>query len=439
MPSFWIRFCALSALILAIATSLGCQRVKTAPPAPPPPVVTVAKVIAHPVQHYLEYNGFLDAVEMVQIRARVKGFLVKVNFKEGEEVKEKDLLYQIDDREYQAGVAKSKADIARANADIENSKAQIRLAEAELDRVKRAFSSGVGSKSDQDKAEAQLAANVAQLDTAKANVKAAEASLQMDSLNLEYTTILAPISGRISRTLVTKGNIVGQNELTLLTTIVRMDPLYVYFDTPERDLVEYQRTLKVNNSTKQKEPVVEVGVATEENHPHIGNIDFRENRVETGTGTIRIRGRIPNPPINGQDRLLYPGLYARVRIPVGDEDSRPVIPEDALMTGQEGRYVYVVDAEGKVHKRDVTVGPQVWFPPKQKDPNNPGWILFNPDPAQKDKPDSKTPVQSIVAIEDGLKVGERIIVNGLQRTRPEAVVSPVEWQLQEPSTPVKSK
>ncbi len=426
-----IRLGALATLIVSIATVAGCQRAKAPLPNPPPPQVTVARPVVFPVQHYLEYNGNLDAVEMVQVKARVKGFLEEINFTEGEEVKKDKVLYRIDDREYVAAVAKSKAAIARANADVENSKAQIKLAEADLERTNRGVVGGVAAKSDQDKAQAQLAANIAQLDTAKANVKAAEASLQMDELNLEYTTIKALISGRISRTLVTKGNIVGQNETTLLTTIVRMDPMYVYFDTPERDLVESQKSLKGKTIISQEVVTVEVGIATEDNFPHIGKLDFRENRVEPGTGTIHVRGVISNPLINSTDRLLYAGLYARVRIPVGEPEPRPVIPEEALMTGQEGRYVYVVDAEDKVDKRTVTVGPQVWSPSHSAQ-GQPVWTLVNPHPAEKGTPASNTAVQSIVAIESGLKPGERIIVKGLQKARPGAPVSPDEWLLQQP-------
>jgi membrane fusion protein, multidrug efflux system len=428
MVNILFRFSAFTALSISVAAAIGCKGAKEAPPLPPPPLVTVASPVSYKVQHYLEYNGFLDHVDMVQIKARVKGFLVDIKFKDGEEVQEKDLLYRIDDREYQASAAKSKANIARANADIENAKAQIKLAEAELERTKKSVASGVGSKSDQDKAEAQLAANLAQLDTAKANVKAAEAALQMDELNLEYTVIRAPIKGQISRTLVTKGNIVGQNELTLLTTIVWMDELYVYFDIPERDLVEYQQGLKGKNSPSQSEGIVQVGVATEDGFPHIGKIDFRENRVEPGTGTIRIRGRIPNPLINKSERLLYPGLYAHVRLPVGEPEARPVIPEEALMTGQEGRFVYVIGAEDKVEKRTVEVGPQVWSP-NLNVPDHPVWSLIKPA-SGNDKEKSES-VQSMVAIEKGLKVGERIIVKGLQKARPGAPVTPDVWNLQE--------
>jgi hypothetical protein len=226
-----------------------------------------------------------------------------------------------------------------------------------------------------------------------------------------------------------------------------MDPLYVYFDIPERDQVEYQRNLKGKTSATQDEPTVEVAVATEEGYPHVGKIDFRENRVETGTGTIRIRGRIPNPlmNMNATHRLLYPGLYARIRIPLGEPERRPVIPEDALMTGQEGRYVYVIGEGNKVEKRTVTVGPQVWAPPPPDAPHQPGWTLINPHPADQDKggqaAPKTAPVQSIVAIEKGLNANERIIVIGLQKARPGEPVSPDEWQLQEPpaSKPVEKK
>ena len=437
-----VRSCSLLTLLIAIATVIGCRGAKPAPPKMPPAQVTVAKVIAYPVQHYLDYNGFLDAVETVQIKARVKGFLNAVTFKdkkrEGEEVEKGDLLYQIDPREYEAAVAKSTADIARYKADIKNAEAQIKLAEAELERNTKAVNMGAGSKSDLDKAQAQLEANRAQLDTAKANVEAGKASLQMDQLNLDYTTIYAPISGRISRTQVTQGNLVGQNELTLLTTIVQMDPLYVYFDIPERDLVEYQRSLQGKPSTNSTANTIEVAVATEVGFPHIGKIDFRENRVETGTGTIRIRGRIGNPFIRDKERLLYPGLYARVRIPVGPDEPQPVIPEDALMTGQEGRFVYVIGEGNIVEKRSVTVGPQVWAPPPPGATRQAGWKLANPK-AEAGKPEVSLPLQSIVAIEKGLKTGERIIVNGLQKARPGSEVAPDEWQIQAPTSKVEEK
>jgi RND family efflux transporter MFP subunit len=425
MRHFCTRVAAFGAFCLAVAGLLGCQRGKTPPPAPPPPHVTVARPVSFPVQHYLEYNGFLDAKETVQIKARVKGFLDLIDFKEGDEVEPGKVLYKIDPREFKAAVARSNADIAKAQADVANSKAQIRLAEADLERVKQAYERKVAAKTDLDKAVAQVAAANAQLETAMANVDAGEASLKTAELDLEYTTIKAPIHGRISRTLVTRGNLVGQNELTLLTTIVSMDPLYVYFDVPERDFVEGQKRYRESKQASQP-PRVEVGVATEEGYPHVGQLNFQENRVETGTGTIRLRGIIPNPHHKDKERLLYPGLYARVRIPIGTPEALPVIPEDALMTGQEGRFVYVLMDGNIVDKRSVTVGPKLSVQ---------GWTLANPKPSEPGKggdAPASIPIQSMVAIEKGLAAGERIIVNGLQRAKPGAPVVPDEWDLRKP-------
>jgi RND family efflux transporter MFP subunit len=411
--------------VIVLAVVVGCRAKQAQVQEAPPAKVTVAHPVIYPVQTYMEYNGNLDAMETVQIRARVKGLLNKIEFTEGEEVKDKDLLYQIDPREYDAQVAKSTADIAKSNADIANANAQIKLAETELARVNTAVSKGVMSTSDQDKAVAQLAANRAQLDSAKANVDAGEAALKTAKLNLEYTTIKSPIDGRISRTLVTKGNLVGQNESTLLTTIVRMDPIDVWFEVPERDLIEYQRSLEgKKHNPEDREVTVEVAVATEEGFPHVGKINFRDNRVEPGTGTFKIRGRLPNPRVSATQRLLYPGLYARVRIPTGAPQPRPVIPEDALMTGQEGRFVYVVKDDDTVEKRTVTVGPQVWAPPPPGSPPEPGWSLINPAaPTHHSQP------QSMVAILQGLDAKDLVIVNGLQKARPGAKVAPDEWEL----------
>jgi RND family efflux transporter MFP subunit len=453
MPHTFARGLAFSVLVLAVV--VGCRAKPAQTPEAPPAKVTVAHPVIYPVQTYMEYNGNLDAMETVQIRARVKGLLNKIEFTEGEEVKDGELLYQIDPREYEAQVAKSNADIAKSNADIANADAQIKLAETELKRVNTAVSKGVMSTSDQDKAVAQLAANRAQLDSAKANVQAGEAALKTASLNLEYTKITSPIEGRISRTLVTKGNLVGQNESTLLTTIVRMDPIDVWFEVPERDLIEYQRSLEGKKhipavtvmtriarqmatalmmgkqfSPADSEVSVEVAVATEEGFPHVGKINFRDNRVEPGTGTFKIRGRLPNPRVSATQRLLYPGLYAKVRIPTGSPQPRPVIPEDALMTGQEGRFVYVVKGDDTVEKRTVTVGPQVWAPPPPGSPPEPGWSLVNPA-----EPTHHIPPQSMVAILQGLEAQDRVIVNGLQRARPGAKVAPDEWVLHAPSPP----
>ena len=248
--------------------------------------------------------------------------------------------------------------------------------------------------------------------------------LEIAKLGLDYTKIRAPIAGQIGRTLITKGNLVGQND-NVLTTIVSVDPLFVYFDAAERDLVDYQQALRMKAlpTPTSREFPVEIGVTGEEGYPHTGKIDFRENKVDSGTGTIRIRGRIPNPQLPpGNTRLLYPGLYARVRVPNGPPREMPVIPEDALMTGQEGRYVYVVGDKDVVQKRTVTLGGQVWkgAAPAEIDA---GWRLDG-TPA--------TAVTSIVAIAKGIGPDDRVVVNGLTRVRPGATVTPMERGLKAP-------
>ncbi|OWK43596.1 efflux RND transporter periplasmic adaptor subunit [Fimbriiglobus ruber] len=450
--SYFLTFCrrpsgrVATFLVLGAGLfALGCQQQKQAPAAPPPPLVTVTKPSTASVQAYYEYNGYLDAVESVEIRARVKGYLLAVNFHEGDEVKVGDSLYTIDPREYVAVVAKCKADIAKSTADMANGRAQIQLAQADLDRMNRLAASV--SQSEHDKAVATVAANKAQYDVAVANKEAAEAALQTAELDESYTKILAPISGRISRTRVTRGNLVGQGETTLLTTIVSLDPLYVYYDAPEKDLVEYHLSLKdqPKDGAVAALPVA-VGVATEEGFPHLGRIDFRENRVDTGTGTVRIRGLVPNPLVGtGNSRVLYPGLFTRVQVPNGSAATRLVLPEDALMTGQEGRYVFVVGKDNVIQKRTVTVGVQVWRAPPPGTPDGPKWTLTNPNPPAP-KPDAKIPppstsipVRSVVAILKGLEAGDVVVVNGLQKARPGAPVTPEEWDFSPPAPAPQAK
>ncbi len=430
---------SLAALTLlasfATLTAVGCRRSKPDPVTPPPASVAVVKPGVLKVQVYYEYNGYLEAVEVVQVQARVEGMLTDILFKEGDEVPKGKPLYTIDNREYLSGVAKSKSDIARAEADIGNAKIQIRITQAEYDRLK-----GLGkdvSKSELEKAESALVLNETQLKLATSNKGSAQASLATAELKLEYTDIRAEIAGRISRTRVTRGNLVGQKEPTLLTTIVSLDPLYVYFDVPERDFVEYQKSVAENTVQRPADGDlrVDVGVVNEEGYPHAGFIDFRDNRVETGTGTVRLRGRIPNPAVGSQkSRLLYPGLYSRVRIPRGEPTDMLVIPEDALMTGQEGQYVYVIGPENAVQKRTVKVGPQVWRQPQVNDPKSSGWSLAAPK-------DSATPaptLRSLVSVEKskepgkGLSQGDSVIVVGLQKARPGAPVDPEMWTLVAP-------
>jgi membrane fusion protein, multidrug efflux system len=428
------RSLAFGALLTGLVAA--CSHQKASPPQPPPPKVTIAKPVAYPVQGYYEYNGYLDAVESVEIRARVKGLLDEIHFVEGDEVEAGAPLYTIDPREYRTAVARATADQTKAAADIGNWKAQIKLAEAELQRLNRS-PGGAVTQSEIDKARAQVDVNTAQLAIAQAAKDAAAAALQTANIQLGYTDIRAPITGRISRTLVTKGNLVGQDQPTLLTTIVSMDPIYVYFDAPEKDLIRYQQVRRAKGGAQAP---VEVGVTTEPGYPHAGTIDFTENRVDVGTGTVRLRGRVPNPPAGPSNaRLLYPGLYARVRVPAGVPEPRPVIPEDAIMTGQEGRFVYVLGPGDVVEKRVVTIGTRIWQAPPPNEPGPPGWVLINtnpPPPAEDGKggPPAplRLPARSVIAIDKGLTPEDRVIVNGLQKARPGTPVAPDTWELRAP-------
>ncbi|HQR07777.1 MAG TPA: efflux RND transporter periplasmic adaptor subunit [Gemmatales bacterium] len=409
----------VSALVL-LQTLAGCQRQRPAPPPPTPPTVTVAQPVSFPVQIYYEYNGNLDAIEMVQVTARVKGFLNEILFKEGDEVKQNDLLFKIDPREY---VAATK----RADADRRKAVTELKRAKAEEERVKKLR--GTGAVSDEDYEQ-----RVAARETAEATLLQTEAALDASQLQLGYTEIHAPIQGQISRTLVTRGNLVGQNENTMLTSIMSMDPIYVYFDVPERDLVEYQRTMQSGHQSDllNRTLPLEIAVATETGYPHAGVIDFRENHVDMGTGTVRIRGRIPNPRVQpGNVRVLYPGLFAKIRVPSGPATPLLCIPEDALMTGQEGRYVYVLDDKNNVTKRSVTVGPAVWKAPPVADPNQPGWTLTQPGSEAKTE-QKPIPVPAVIAIASGLKAGDRIVINGLTKARPGSPVTPEERELKPP-------
>ncbi len=419
----------LAVVLGALAVS-GCRPAAEAPKAPPPPAVTVSRPVIQKVQGYLEYNGHLDAIETVQIRARVKGYLEKVHFVDGVIVAKGAPLYTIDPREYKALVAKAEADIERAKADRANAQAQVDLAKAELKRQKALGTAA--SAAEMDKAVASLAAAEAQIKTATANEQAGEAARRTAALELEYTDIKAPIDGQINRTLVTQGNLVGQNETTLLTTIVRMDKLHVYFDAAERDLVAFLQSKATDRAAVR----MEVAVTNERGFPHVGTIDFRENRVDTGTGTVRVRGEIENPVgPDGKNRELYPGLYAKIRVPSGPARDLPVIPEAALMTDQEGRYVYVLKDDDTIRKQTVEVVRQnFWRKPKTSESTEPGWrIGAGADPKAPDA--AAVPVQSIVAIQAGLAPTDRVVVNGLQKAFPGQPVAPDLRELIPPSPP----
>ena len=372
------RFLPLAA-VLSLA---GCQPAKQTPPPAPPADVTVAKPVSREVQNFREYTGYLEPVETVNIRTRVRGFLQKIHFKEGVEVNKGDPLYDIDPREFEAAVARATADVSKANGE---------LARAQADEDRGRVLVRTMSISEE---EFQL--RVAARKSAQASVAQAEAALRIAKLDLEFTKIIAPISGRISRTQVTEGNLVGFNEPTQLTTIVRLDPIYVTFDVPEANAVEYEkrsREQKLPTETDRTIPI-DLGVARETGHPHHGVIDFRENRVDPGSGTIRLRGVLAN-----KDRSLIPGLFACVRVPLGPPQRQLAIPEVALMSDQAGRFVYVVASDNSVRRQQITIGGRSG---------------------------------DLMAVESGLNPDDWVIINGLQKARPGGKVNPKQTALDEP-------
>jgi membrane fusion protein, multidrug efflux system len=458
------RSIAILGLFLAVAVA-GCRSQKP-PPAMPVPKVTVIRPATAPVRDYWEYNGFLAAYDSVDVRARAKGILKGQFFREGAEVNGQvalfgfvldkgELLFQIEKREYLTAQAKATADLAKADAevikagaDIENWESQIALSKVKLARAEESLEKRVGSKNDVDEAKATLGVNTAQRDAAKAQLRASESAresaasaLHSTEIQLGYTDIYAPISGQIGSRAVDVGNLVGQSEQTLLTTIIRVDKLYAYFDIPERDLMQYIRDaerLKLPHPPQDTIPL-DVRVAGQDREWRQGEIDYVAASVNSGTGTVRVRGVIPNPRRESSDlRLFVPGLYVQVRVPKGPETPRLVLPEDAIMTGQEGRFVFVVGANNVVEKRLVTLGPVVWkSPPPSPGQVVPSWRLENPNPGPPPEkgppPATRRQVNSVVAVVGGLKAEDRVIVDGLQRSRPGAPVAPEDWVMLAPA------
>lgn len=366
-----------SILLLTAAAAIflaGCRE-QAGFVAPPPPTVTVALPQRQDITHYAQYSGQTDAVESVEVRARVEGYLQKLHFTDAAQVKQGDLLFTIDPRPYQA-----RLDEARAN--LATRQAELRLAEATLKRKQSAFQ-------DQAVSEVEVIEAQALRDQARAAIDAARAAIETARLDLSYTQVRAPISGRIGRRLVDVGNLVGASEKTLLATIVNASPVYVYFNVNERDLLEFEKCSKQQPLTAGNgDASIFLGLATDADFPFQGKVDFTDNRVDPDTGTIQMRGVFDN----SAGRLL-PGLFARVRLPIRIQQQALVVPEQALGIDQQGYYLLAVNAENIVEYKPVKVGPEV---------------------------DGQR------VIDGGITDKDRIIINGLQRARPGGQVTPVE-------------
>ncbi|MGQ9426691.1 efflux RND transporter periplasmic adaptor subunit [Gilvimarinus sp. F26214L] len=325
--------------------------------APPPPAVDVAEVAAEPVVVWESFTGRVAAAETVELRPRVSGYIQKVAFEEGELVKAGALLFQIDPRPYQARVNAARAELAQARSQFE-------LASSEAKRTQSLLKSRAVSRELYDQRQAAVAGARAHVDAAKAELDAAE-------LDLEYTRVTAPISGRAGRALVTRGNLASADQ-TLLTTVVSVDPVHVYFEADERTAFG-SPTFSANGRFQN----VRVELGGSHSADHTATLDFIDNRLNAGTGTLQYRAVLPNP-----DGRIKPGQFARVEMPVAQLNNALLVDRKAVLTDQDRRFVYVVDDSNRTDRRQVTTGRQV---------------------------------DELVVIRGGLRNGDRVIVNGVQK------------------------
>ena len=355
----------------------GCKRV-VAPQAPPPASVTVSQPLQHDVIRWDQFSGYLSSPKTVTVSARVSGLIEEAPFQEGAIVHAGDLLFRIDPRPFQADLDNKKAAVAQARAMAEKTR-------ADFARSTELLKAEVIARSDYDNTKASYG-------EAAASLSAADAALETSRLNLEWTDVRAPITGRISRMNVTVGNLVngGSGQMTALTTIVSIDPLYSYINVPESAALRYQQlALKENKSSVAGANVgCSLQLENETNFPHQGVIDFVDNQVDVNTGTQQIRCVFPNPTT-----IMTPGLFAVTRIPASDRYQALLIPDAAVNTDQDERYLLIVGANNVVQQRPVKLG-----------------ALFG----------------TLRSITDGLKPGERVIVSGIQSAQSGAKVIPHE-------------
>jgi multidrug efflux system membrane fusion protein len=336
---------SLVSLIAAIAIPVGCQE---APQAAPPPVPKVS--VAHPevrdLAQYDEYNGWIGAEQTVEIRARVRGHIESVNFTDGQLVKKDQLLFELDPRPF-------KADIGRETDQLHVLQAQLVAAQKEEARLKELLSKGGSSQSQVDKAEADRAA-------LEAAIEGAQHQIERASLDLEYSRITAPIAGRISRAMLTPGNLVNAGGSDpLLTTIVSVDPVYVYFSVDERAVQRYMKMRlakhpedepRSGDYSDSKLPF-DFALETDSGFPNHGLIDFVDNQIDQATGSVTVRGVVPNP-----DGKFLPGSRVKIRLPLGPPEPTMLIPDTAVLSDQDKKYVLVIDDKNVVHRRDIDPG-----------------------------------------------------------------------------------
>jgi multidrug efflux system membrane fusion protein len=371
------RSFGLKPMIILLAAALsGCEDKPAPQAAAAPPPVTVAQPIKRTVTDWDEFTGRFDAVEEVQVRARVGGFVTAVEFRDGAFVNSGDLLYLIDPRPFEA-VAE------QADGQLSDARAKAELAKRELDRALTLVQSQAVSESTVDQRRQALQA-------AKAAETQAEGLLKAAQLNIEFTHVLAPISGRASRHLVSVGNLVQGSEggSTLLTSIVSLDPIYVYFDMDEATYLKYNRLYFEGKrpSSRDNPNPVQVTLTGETKPSHDGKVDFLDNRLDVSTGTLRGRAVIPN-----KDLSILPGQFGRIRLIASAPYEALLVPDTAIATDQARKIVFVVKDDDTVEAKPVTLGPLE---------------------------------EGLRVIREGLTPEDRVVVDGLQRVRVGAKVTP---------------
>jgi RND family efflux transporter MFP subunit len=353
----------------------GHQPQAEGPPPMPPPEVLVDFPVTGDVVDYEDFTGRTVGTRIIDIRARVTGYVQKINFREleGRDVERGFVLYEIDPRPYQAEVARAKANLLQASAKAKRLDLDFRRAQQLVESKAMTYEGYDLIAGDRAQAQAAVAIEQANLDLAQ--------------LNLSFCKVVAPISGRIGRTMVDAGNVVKADE-TSLTSIVQIDPLHVYFEVDERSLLRIRRYLEEG---RLKTPdgtgvTVMMGLADDDGHPYTGHVNFLDNQLDPSTGTLQVRGIFQNT-----DRMLRPGLFVRVRLPIGEPYRALMVAEEALGTDQGQKYVYVIDDANKAQYRRIEIG-------KMQDGRR--------------------------VVLKGLEAGERVVVSGLQRVRPGASVQP---------------
>lgn len=406
----------LPALIYATLLATGCSTGRSDPMQMPTPMVTIAKPVVKQIVEWDAYTGRLEAVHLVEVRARVSGYLQSVHFDEGHVVRKGDLLFVIDPRPFHAELNAAKAKLQQSESRLKQaeamldeasarslqSDAQLNLAELRYKRAQQLTQRNAASqeeldereaeflqaKADSEGAKASIQSAQADIVTAQAEIAIARAGMETAELNLQYTEIRSPVTGRISRQAITEGNLIagGTASSSLLTTITSMQPIYCVFDATERDVLKYMRLAQSGereSSRVAKNPVF-LGLVDEEGFPHHGHMDFVDNRFDIDTASMRARCVFSN-----DDQLLLPGMFARIRIPGSASYQAVLIPDSAVGTDQSSQYVYVV-VDGVIKRRPIKSGPIV---------------------------------DGLRVIREGLNGDESLVIEGLLQSRPEAKVN----------------